>query len=99
VSTANGPRYSIVDGSGNEVKIEASGLIGSALLQATPRYMLKFDGIIYDSLVHSNPGQTGIWRVADPAQPLGGSGLLTVPDSLTTAHYARPVGKVSFKLN
>lgn len=97
IATADGPRYIATDGTGREIMIEDPSAGGSATLQATPRYVIKSDGTIYDCLVHSVLGGTGQWRVADPAQPFGGTGLPAVPSPITIEHYARPVGQVTFK--
>lgn len=95
ISTADGPRYIVVDGNGSEIKIEDPSAAGNATLQATPRYVVKSDGVIYDCLVHSQPGGTGQWSIADPAAPFGGTGGGALP--LNINHYARPVGKITFK--
>lgn len=100
IATADGPRYIATDGTGKEIMIEDPSAGGSPTLQATPRYIIKSDGTIYDCLVHSVAGGTGQWRIADPAQPFGGTGLATFTpgtDTITIAHYARPVGKITFK--
>lgn len=97
IATADGPRYIATDGTGKEIMIEDPSAGGSPQLQATPRYIIKSDGSIYDCLVHSVAGGTGQWQVADPAQPFGGQGLATVPSPITIDHYARPVGKITFK--
>lgn len=100
ISTEQGPQFMVVNSSGNEITIEDSNIVnGSPLLQSTPRYKVKHDGIIYDSLVHSTEGGTGQWQIANPNNPLGypglGSGIIP-SGGLTSEHYARPVGKVSF---
>lgn len=107
LATADGPRYIVTDGSGKEIMVEDPSAGGNQTLQATPRYVVKSDGTIYDLLVHSVAGGTGAWRVADPNQPFGGTGINGapadangdgVPDAgITINHYARPVGKVTFK--
>lgn len=97
IATADGPRYIVTDGTGKEVTIEDPSAGGSPTLQATPRYIVKSDGTIYDCLVHSVAGGTGKWQIADPTKPFGGQGLASVPASITIDHYARPVGKITFK--
>ncbi|PIQ23546.1 hypothetical protein COW36_13815 [bacterium (Candidatus Blackallbacteria) CG17_big_fil_post_rev_8_21_14_2_50_48_46] len=97
ISTADGPRYVVTNGSGKEIMIEDPSAGGSAQLQSTPRFIVKSDGVVYDSLVHSQAGGTGQWRVADPAQPFGGTGLASVPSPIAITHYARPVGRITFK--
>lgn len=97
IATADGPRYIATDGTGKEIMIEDPSAGGSAALQATPRYIIKSDGSIYDCLVHSVQGGTGPWRIADPSRPFGGTGLATPPNPITIDHYARPVGKITFK--
>lgn len=96
IATADGPRYVATDGSGKEIMIEDPSAGGSAQLQATPRYIIKSDGSIYDCLVHAVQGGTGAWRIADPSAPFGGTGIAT-PGVITIDHYARPVGKITFK--
>ena len=96
IATADGPRYVATDGTGKEIMIEDPSSGGSAQLQATPRYLIKSDGTVYDCLVHSVPGGTGAWRVADPTAPFGGTGVSPAP-TVTIDHYARPVGKITFK--
>src|SRR3990167_757564 len=97
ISTADGPRYVVTDGSGKEIMIEDPSAGGSAQLQSTPRFIVKSDGVVYDSLVHAQPGGTGQWRVADTGAPFGGTGLAAVPSPISIAHYARPVGRITFK--
>lgn len=96
ISTADGPRYQVTDGSGKELTLEEPG-VGNPIFAATPRYIVKSDGNLYDALVHSGGGGAGIWRVSDPAQPFGGTGLAAPPAALGLEHYARPVGRISFK--
>ncbi len=100
ISTADGPRYQVTDGTGKEIMIEDPSAGGNANLQATPRYIVKSDGIVYDCLVHAQNGGVGAWRVADPAQPFGGTGNAAFDpntDPITINLYARPVGRVTFK--
>lgn len=97
IATADGPRYVATDGSGKEIMIEDPSAGGSAQLQATPRYLIKSDGTVYDCLVHAVPGGTGAWKIADPTQPFGGTGLAAVPGTIGIDNYARPVGKITFK--
>lgn len=97
LATADGPRYVVTDGTGAEIMVEDPSAGGNQTLQATPRYVVKADGTIYDLLVHEVAGGTGPWRVGDPAQPFGGTGLAAVPNPITIDHYARPVGKITFK--
>lgn len=97
IATADGPRYVVADGTGKEIMIEDPSAGGDPTLQATPRYIVKSDGRIYDVLVHAQAGGTGRWRIADPAQPFGGTGLAAVPANITIANYARPVGQITFK--
>jgi hypothetical protein len=77
--------------------IEDPSAGGSAQLQSTPRFIVKSDGVVYDSLVHAQPGGTGQWRVANTGAPFGGTGLASVPSPISIAHYARPVGRITFK--
>lgn len=99
ISTADGPRYQVTDGTGKEIMIEDPSAGGNANLQATPRYIVKSDGMVYDSLVRSQMGGAGEWRIADTTAPFGGTGDATFNpnDPITIAHYARPVGRVTFK--
>lgn len=100
IATADGPRYIVTDGTGKEVTIEDPSAGGDPNLQATPRYVVKSNGTIYDCLVHSVAGGTGKWEIADPALPFGGTGDLTfnpATDSISIQHYARPVGRITFK--
>ena len=97
ISTADGPRYVVTDGSGKEVMIEDPSAGGSAQNQATPRYLVKSDGVVYDCLVHSQAGGTGQWRIADPSLPFGGTGTTGVAPTVTINCYARPVGRITFK--
>lgn len=97
IATSDGPRYVVTDGSGKEIMVEDPSAGGSATLQATPRYIVKSDGSVYDCLVHAQAGGTGRWQIANPAQPFGGVGLAAVPATITIDHYARPVGKITFK--
>jgi hypothetical protein len=99
IATADGPRYVITDGTGQEVMVEDPSAGGDPVLQATPRYIVKSDGTVYDLLVHSQPGGTGRWNIGNPAQAFGGQGLVYVPGgtNITIDNYARPVGKITFK--
>lgn len=99
IATSDGPRYVVTDGSGKEIMLEDPSAGGNATLQATPRYIVKSDGSVYDCLVHSQPGGTGVWNIANPAQPFGGQGTAYNPmtTQITIDHYARPVGKITFK--
>ncbi|MGV3524788.1 MAG: hypothetical protein ACO1RX_11200 [Candidatus Sericytochromatia bacterium] len=100
IATADGPRYVVTDGTGKEIMLEDPSAGGNQSLQATPRYVVKSDGTIYDCLVHSVPGGTGVWRVASLTDPFGGTGDTTfVPGTtpMTIERYARPVGKITFK--
>lgn len=98
VATADGPRYIVTDGSGKEIMIEDPSAGGNPTLQATPRYLVKSDGTIYDVLVHSQVGGTGRWQIGDPTMPFGGQGNPGIPaGGITIDHYARPVGKITFK--
>jgi len=97
IATADGPRYVATDGTGKEIMIEDPSAGGSAQLQATPRYLIKSDGTVYDCLVHAVPGGTGAWKIADPSQPFGGTGLAAVPATIGIDNYSRPVGKITFK--
>lgn len=99
IATADGPRYVATDGTGKEIMIEDPSAGGNAQLQATPRYLIKSDGTVYDCLVHSVPGGTGAWKIADPTQPFGGTGQAFVAGTtqITIDCYARPVGKITFK--
>jgi hypothetical protein len=97
IATADGPRYVVTDGSGKEVMVEDASAGGSPQNQSTPRYLVKSDGVVYDCLVHSQPGGTGQWRVADPAQPFGGTGTAAAAPTITIDCYARPVGRITFK--
>lgn len=96
IATADGPRYVITDGTGKEVMVEDPSAGGDPTLQATPRYIVKSDGTIYDLLVHSQPGGTGAWQIGNPAQAFGGTGI-AYPTTITIDNYARPVGKITFK--
>lgn len=98
ISTADGPIYQIVDGTGNEIMIEDPTL--GSFYSATKRYVVKSDGIIYDCLVHANADGSGDWRVCDPAMAQGYPGLATpstISNSSTNSNYVRPVGRVTFK--
>ena len=99
IATSDGPRYIATDGTGKEITIEDPSAGGNATLQATPRYIIKSDGTIYDCLVHSVAGGTGRWQIADPTQPFGGQGTASTPPAIaiTIDTYARPVGKITFK--
>ena len=99
IATADGPRYVITDGTGQEVMVEDPSAGGDPVLQATPRYIVKSDGNIYDLLVHSQPGGTGRWNIGDPTAAFGGQGNAYVPGTtnITIDNYARPVGKITFK--
>lgn len=103
ISTADGPRYMVTDGSGKEIMIEDPSAGGDATLQATPRYLVKSDGVIYDCLVHANAGGSGQWRIADPTQAFGGNGIDaatftgTYNDTVDITHYARPVARMTYK--
>lgn len=99
IATADGPRYVITDGTGKEVMVEDAGAGGDPVLQATPRYIVKSDGTIYDLLVHSQAGGTGRWNIGNPAQAFGGQGTVYSPGvtNITIDNYARPVGKITFK--
>lgn len=99
IATADGPRYVITDGTGKEVMVEDPSAGGDPVLQATPRYIVKSDGTIYDLLVHSQPGGTGRWNIGNPGQAFGGTGTPYVAGTtnITIDNYARPVGKITFK--
>lgn len=98
VSTADGPRYQVVDGNGKEITIEDPSSGGTPSFMATPRYVVKADGVVYDILTHSAAGGSGLWRFCDPAQPYGGTGSGTAPAGpITLDHYARPVARITFK--
>lgn len=99
IATADGPRYVVTDGTGKEVMVEDPSAGGDPVLQATPRYIVKSDGVIYDVLVHSQAGGTGRWNVGNPAQAFGGTGTPYVAgtSTITIDNYARPVGKITFK--
>lgn len=100
IATADGPRYVVSDGTGKEIMIEDPSAGGNPVLQATPRYIVKSDGRIYDVLVHAQAGGTGRWNIANPAQPFGGTGFAggaLPPGGITIANYARPVGQITFK--
>ncbi len=98
IATSDGPRYVVTDGSGKEIMVEDPSAGGNATLQATPRYIVKSDGSVYDVLVHSQAGGTGAWVIANPSQPFGGPpGSIGIPTPITIDHYARPVGKITFK--
>jgi len=110
IATADGPRYVVTDGTGKEIMIEDPSAGGNPTLQATPRYIVKSDGSIYDVLTHSQPGGTGRWRISNPNAPFGGQGLPPnqaapiatdgegIPTGgITIEYYARPVGKITFK--
>lgn len=97
IATADGPRYQVVDKNGFEIKVEHPSAGGT--YSNVPRYLVKADGVIYDLLVPSTPSGTGRYLVANPAQPNGGTGLNPAPSvsSIGTQHYARPVGRITFK--
>lgn len=98
ISTADGPRYQVVDGNGKEITIEDSSAGGSATLASTPRYVVKSDGVIYDILTHATAGGAGTWRFCDTSAPFGGTGSGTAaPASIVLDHYARPVARITFK--
>lgn len=66
VSTPNGPLYKVVDGSGEEIMVEAKSAPGPGTFKGVPRYMVKSDGLIYDVL---NIGAGSVYEmpVANPA--------------------------------
>ncbi len=99
IATADGPRYVITDGTGQEIMVEDPSAGGDPVLQATPRYIVKSDGNIYDLLVHSQPGGTGRWNIGDPTEAFGGQGIVyaAATTQITIDNYARPVGKITFK--
>lgn len=99
IATADGPRYVVTDGTGKEVMIEDPSAGGDPVLQATPRYIVKSDGTIYDVLVHAQAGGTGRWRIGDPTQAFGGTGFVYDPNTtvITIDNYTRPVGRITFK--
>lgn len=84
ISTADGPRYQIVDGNGQEITVEAKGTAG-ATWDNVPRYLVKADGIVYDVL--DQPGGAGNWT-----DPTGNN-----PNIVTENHYDRPIGRITFK--
>ena len=98
ISTVDGPRYQITDGQGKELMMEdASAPSGHPTYQATPRYVVKSDGVLYDVLVHSAASGSGDWQVGDSTLPFGGTGLAASPSAITLSHYSRPFGPIAFK--
>lgn len=98
IATADGPRYVVTDGTGKEVMVEDPSAGGDPVLQATPRYIVKSDGTIYDVLVHSQPGGTGRWHIGNPNQAFGGTGTAYAAGmNITIDNYTRPVGRITFK--
>jgi hypothetical protein len=64
VSTPNGPLYKVVDGSGEEIMVEAKSAPGPGNFKGIPRYMVKSDGLIYDVL---NIGAGSIYEMPSAA--------------------------------
>lgn len=98
IATAEGPRYQITDSNGREIKVEAPGSGGS--YTNIPRYLVKSDGVVYDVLSPVLPSGAGIYGIANPAATNGSPGLAAFPggpNALNLTHYARPVGRITFK--
>jgi hypothetical protein len=84
VSTPTGPLYKVVDGSGEEIMVEAKAAAPSGGFKGVPRYMVKSDGLIYDIL---NVGAGSIYEMpAGYVNPLTSASL-----------YDMPVGRITFK--
>jgi hypothetical protein len=64
VATPNGPLYKVVDGSGEEIMVEAKSAPGPGNFKGVPRYMVKSDGLIYDVL---NVGAGSVYEMPNNA--------------------------------
>jgi len=98
IATAEGPRYQITDSNGREIKVEAPGSGGT--YTNIPRYLVKSDGVVYDVLSPVLPSGAGIYGISNPAATNGSPGLASFPggpNALNLTHYARPVGRITFK--
>ncbi len=98
ITTAEGPRYQVTDNNGREIKIESQGATGGAY-RNIPRYLVKSDGIIYDVLSPLTATGTGAFGICNPAAANGSPGLnaFSGPNDINLTHYARPVGRITFK--
>lgn len=98
ITTAEGPRYQITDNNGREIKVESQSTNGA--YRNIPRYLVKSDGIVYDVLSPVTTAGTGQYGISDPASANGSPGLGAFgagPNGLNITHYARPVGRITFK--
>lgn len=99
IATADGPRYQVTDNNGRELKVESATTTGN--YRNVPRYIVKSDGIVYDALAPLSASGTGVWGIADPAAQNGtpalASGGAPNATNINITHYARPVGRITFK--
>lgn len=97
ISTAEGPRYQVTDGNGREIKVESQATNGQ--YRNIPRYIVKSDGTVYDVLAPRTASGAGEYGICDPASINGTPSLATAPNpnSITINHYARAVGRITFK--